>query len=118
MYAKITPFKNEITRLIDMITKFTLIVGIIFFIIGFIIGYDFMTNLVFLIGFIAASVPEGLLLSIHMISIVSAKRMWTKHALVKNVEATDTLGATSCICLNKAMLTQNKMLVSHIFINS
>lgn len=87
-----------------------------FFILGFIYGYDAITNLVFMIGIIVANVPEGLLMTVTLSLALTAKRMAEKFVLVKNMESVETLGSTSCICSDKTgTLTQNKMTVSHIF---
>jgi len=44
--------------------------------------------------------------------------MENKFILVKNLESIETLGSTSCICSDKTgTLTQNKMIVSHAFVN-
>ena len=34
--------------------------GILFFCLGFVVGYGFLTNIIFMIGVIVANVPEGL----------------------------------------------------------
>jgi len=88
----------------------------LFFILGFIYGYSFITNLVFMIGIIVANVPEGLLMTVTLSLALTAKRMAEKFVLVKNMESVETLGSTSCICSDKTgTLTQNKMTVSHLF---
>ena len=90
--------------------------GLTFFILGFIYGYDFITNLVFMIGIIVANVPEGLLMTVTLSLALTAKKMAEKMVLVKNMESVETLGSTSCICSDKTgTLTQNKMTVSHLF---
>jgi sodium/potassium-transporting ATPase subunit alpha len=92
--------------------------GIIFFIFGVIYKYDYITNLVFMIGIIVANVPEGLLATVTVSLALTAKRMAGKMVLVKNLESVETLGSTSCICSDKTgTLTQNRMTVSHIFYN-
>jgi sodium/potassium-transporting ATPase subunit alpha len=49
---------------------------------------------------------------------LSAKRMAARKVLVKNLQSVETLGCTSCICSDKTgTLTQNKMTVSHLFVN-
>lgn len=94
------------------------IIGVLFFVLGFVVGYDPITNIIFMIGIIVANVPEGLLLTVTVCLALTAKRMAEKMVLVKNMESIETLGSTSCICSDKTgTLTQNKMTVSHIYFN-
>jgi sodium/potassium-transporting ATPase subunit alpha len=106
----------EIDRFIKFISCIAVSLGILFFILGFIYGYDVVTNLIFMIGIIVANVPEGLLVTVTVCLALTAKRMAEKMVLVKNLESVETLGSTSCICSDKTgTLTQNKMTVSHLF---
>lgn len=113
-----TPLSIEIDRFIKIITAVALSLGIIFFIMGIIYDYGIITNLVFAIGIIVANVPEGLLATVTVSLALTAQRMALKFVLVKNLESVETLGSTSCICSDKTgTLTQNKMTVSHMFVN-
>lgn len=75
--------------------------GLVFFALGFIFGYSVVTNLIHMIGIIVANVPEGLLVAVTVSLALTAKRMAAKMMLVKNLEAVETLGSTSCICSDK-----------------
>jgi len=111
-----TPLSIEIERFIKFISTIAVSLGVIFFILGFIYGYDAITNLIFMIGIIVANVPEGLLVTVTVCLALTAKNMARKMVLVKNLESVETLGSTSCICSDKTgTLTQNKMTVSHLF---
>jgi sodium/potassium-transporting ATPase subunit alpha len=59
--------------------------GISFFVINFIYGYDIIKNIVFMIGIIVANVPEGLLITVTVTLALAAKRMAEKKVLVKNM---------------------------------
>lgn len=87
--------------------------GGLFLILGFAFGYGVVKNLIFAIGIIVANVPEGLLATVTVSLSLTAKRMAKKSVLVKNLEAVETLGSTTCICSDKTgTLTQNRMSVS------
>lgn len=73
--TKETPLSIEINRFIKFISFIAVSLGIIFFILGLIYGYDVVTNLIFMIGIIVANVPEGLLVTVTVCLALTAKRM-------------------------------------------
>lgn len=75
--------------------------GIVFFGLGFLLEYGVITNLVFGIGIIVANVPEGLFTTITIALTLTAKRLAARKVLVKNLDAVETLGSTTCICSDK-----------------
>jgi len=114
----ITPLRREINNFMFLITIIAISMGVVFFILGFIIKEPFLANLIYSIGIIVANVPEGLLGTVTVSLALTAKRMAEKKVLVKNLESVETLGSTSCICSDKTgTLTQNRMTVSQLFFN-
>jgi sodium/potassium-transporting ATPase subunit alpha len=90
--------------------------GLLFFILDFIIGYNILTNIIFMVGIVVANVPEGLIITVTVTLALAAERMAKRKVLVKNMQSVETLGSTSCICSDKTgTLTQNKMTVSHMY---
>merc|ERR1712227_126373 len=114
-----TPIAKEIEHFIHIITAVAVFLGVSFFIIAFILGYNWLDAVIFLIGIIVANVPEGLLATVAVCPTLAAKRMAAKNCLVKNLEAVETLGSTSTICSDKTgTLTQNRMTVAHMWFDN
>merc|ERR1711910_198691 len=114
-----TPIAQEIEHFIHIITGVAVFLGVTFFIIAFILGYNWLDAVIFLIGIIVANVPDGLLATVTVCLTLTAKRMAAKNCLVKNLEAVETLGSTSTICSDKTgTLTQNRMTVAHMWFDN
>ena len=114
-----TPIAKEIAHFIHIVTAVAVFLGVLFFIIAFVLGYNWLDAVIFLIGIIVANVPEGILATVTVCLTLTAKRMASKNCLVKNLEAVETLGSTSTICSDKTgTLTQNRMTVAHMWVDN
>ena len=107
-----TTLGKEIGRFVFMIFVISIVVGVIFFVLGIAIGYTLIDNMVNAVGIIVANVPEGLLITVTVSLTITAKKMAEKKVLVKNLQSVETLGSATCICSDKTgTLTENKMTI-------
>ena len=68
-----------------MVSCIAVAMGILFFIINIIIGFDIITNIVLMIGIVTGNIPEGLLITLTVTLALAARRMAEKKVLVKNM---------------------------------
>lgn len=54
----------EIAYFVNVITAVAVLLGLLFLVIGLLLGYHWVRAVIFLIGIIVANVPEGLLATV------------------------------------------------------
>ncbi len=77
-----------------MIATIAVLLGITFFSLGFVLGYNYIINLIFAIGILVANVPEGLITTVTIGLSLTAHKLAYRKVLVKNLESVETLGST------------------------
>ncbi len=112
----LSPLGREIHRLVRT-TAFTAVgVGVAFIGAGLLLGMEPASGLILGIGVMVALVPEALLPTVTLSLAIGAQRMASHHALVRRLEAAETLGSTTFLCTDKTgTLTQNRMAVVEIW---
>lgn len=111
-----TTLQKEINAFIKLIAIISVSIGILFFVLGFIIKYPVITNFIFAIGIVVANVPEGLITTVTITLAITAQKMLARNVMVKNLQSVETLGSITAICSDKTgTLTQNKMTVVHLW---
>ncbi len=112
-----TPLARELGRVVRLIATLSICIGVGFFVLAYVLALPVGTALLFAIGVAVALVPEGLLPTVTLSLAVGAQRMAKRHALVRRLEAVESLGATTFICTDKTgTLTRNEMAVVEVWL--
>ncbi|NTW41924.1 MAG: cation-transporting P-type ATPase, partial [Cellulomonadaceae bacterium] len=107
-----SPLAKELHRIVRVIALIAVGVGVAFFLTSWALGEPLGDAYLFAIGATVALVPEGLLPTVTLSLSRAAQRMARRDALVRRLEAVETLGSATFICTDKTgTLTRNQMAV-------
>jgi magnesium-transporting ATPase (P-type) len=111
-----TPLRLELDRVSRLIAAVAIAVGTGFFGVAVLVGTAASDGFLFAVGVTVAVVPCGLLPTVTLSLAMGAQRMAGRHALVRHLEAVETLGSTTFICTDKTgTLTRNEMAVVEVW---
>ncbi|MCL2186318.1 MAG: cation-translocating P-type ATPase [Treponema sp.] len=112
-----TPLQLRLDKLGKMISTIAIIAAFSIFMIGLLNGQDTWDLIMLAVTLAVAAVPETLALIVTLMLTHGVKKMVGKNALIRKLQAVETLGSTSVICSDKTgTLTQNKMTIKRMWI--
>ena len=111
-----SPLTRELHRVVRTIAVIAVGFGGVFFLASVLVGTQASEAVIFAIGVTVALVPEGLLPTVTLSLAIGAQRMAQRHALVRRLDAVETLGSTTFVCTDKTgTLTFNEMQVVEVW---
>ncbi len=114
-----TPLQQKLNKLGKTLGIVALAICVFIFIIGLIQGKEPIHMFMTAVSLAVAAIPEGLVAVSTIVLAIGVQKMVKRNAIVKRLPAVETLGSSTVICSDKTgTLTQNKMTVQKIFIDS
>jgi magnesium-transporting ATPase (P-type) len=111
-----SPLTVQLNRVVKIVAVIAVITGALLGAAALVLGLGATQAFLFAVGVSVALVPEGLLPTVTLSLARGASLMATRKALVRQLDAVETLGATTYICTDKTgTLTQNRMAVVEVW---
>ncbi|GIJ71707.1 cation-translocating P-type ATPase [Virgisporangium ochraceum] len=111
-----SPLALRLNRVVGIVAASAVGVGTVFFAVALLLGMPLMDGFLFALGVTVALVPEGLLPTVTLSLARGAHTMADRQALIKRLEAVQTLGSVTFICTDKTgTLTRNEMAVTEVW---
>ncbi len=114
-----TPLQKKLAILGKKLGLYSVGISVLVALIGWLLGKDLLEMFLTGVALAVAVVPEGLPAVVTITLALGIKAMAKKKALLRRLQAAETLGAATIICTDKTgTLTQNQMTVKKIWLAS
>jgi ATPase, P-type (transporting), HAD superfamily, subfamily IC len=111
-----TPLQIRLAKVSKLISYVAIISSLLLLATGLLQGEETLHMIVLAVTLAVAAVPETLALIVTLTLSNGVKKMVKKNAIIKKLEAVETLGSVSVICSDKTgTLTQNKMAIKEMW---
>ncbi|MFW5895140.1 MAG: cation-translocating P-type ATPase [archaeon] len=111
-----SPIQIKVMGLVRILLFIALFSSIFAFLIGLFQGIEIYEMFFFAIASAISAIPEGLPVVMTITLAVGVNRMAKRKAIIRRLQAVDTLGATTIICSDKTgTLTTNQMAARQIY---
>jgi P-type Ca2+ transporter type 2C len=122
LVQEIKPEKNPFKKNLDLFAKKLgiIILVLVVIIVGLMMwqGAEFFQSSLIGVSLAVSAIPEGLPAVIALGLALATRAMLKKNVLVRRLPASETLGRTTVICVDKTgTLTEEKMEVSDVYMN-
>ena len=99
-------------------TGIIIICGLVFVLSIFRSHMTILDSLMFAVALAVAAIPEALASIVSIVLAIGTQKMAKQNAIIKNLNAVESLGCVSVICSDKTgTLTQNKMTVQKLYVD-
>ena len=115
----VTPLQRNITHLSKILSVLVLAIAVIIFTLGMLTKRETpLDMLLTAISLAVAAIPEGLPAIVTITLALGTQAMAKRHALIRKLQAVETLGATEIIASDKTgTLTKNQMTIEQLMLN-
>ncbi len=112
------PLKKDIEKLSKFLSVLVLAISALVFVLGIYFGNPARDMFFTAVAVAVSLVPEGLPIVITLVLATGVYRMAKRNALVKKLQAVESLGQASVIAVDKTgTITKNELMVERVFVS-
>lgn len=114
-----TPLQKSLDQFSSRLAMVIMVISVLVFGLSLYRDMKILDAMMFAVALAVAAIPEALGSIVTIVQAIGTQKMAKENAIIKDLKAVESLGCVSVICSDKTgTLTQNKMTVQDIYIDS